>query len=73
MLNSKELTTSQSLFCTRLVNLGFKVMVDSLTNQKLLMVVLGDIVTEKQPEHNGLVVQIILVELGLINMVSTII
>jgi hypothetical protein len=43
-------------------------MVDSLTNQQLLMVVLGDIVTEKQPEHNGLVVQIILVELGLINM-----
>jgi len=52
----------------QLVSLGFKVMVGSLTNQQLLMVVLGDIVTEKQPEHNGLVVQIILVELGLINM-----
>ena len=62
--NSKELTTSQSLFAYP-VSQSWVQGEDFLIVQQLPRVVLGDIVTEKQLEHNGLVVQTIQVELGI--------
>ncbi len=77
--NSKELTTSQSLFAYPVSQSWVQgdgrffdqpATTDGCSWRYRDGETTGTqwIVTEKQPEHNGLVVQIILVELGLINM-----